>query len=188
MISNFTILQDRSYHIWSIYLWSRSTSECDYSDHPVSVIVVVFVVSVNFFGFSTSLKPLHEFASNFVGMFLGWTPTNFVKIGVLPLFLMELLVILCNFWPIIKKYCIKPLTRNHSYFVLGVPRGLVSSLFKVGHCDLYLRFKLTIFVKHIFDFSQTAAQILMKFGSNVHLSKVTQVYSDQGCKTYFCSL
>ena len=33
-----------------------------------------------------------------------------------------------------------------------------------------------IFVKHIFDFSQTAAQILMKFGSYMHISKVTQAY------------
>ena len=39
-------------------------SECDSSDHPVSVIVVV--VGVNIFGFSTSLKPLHGFASDFV--------------------------------------------------------------------------------------------------------------------------
>ena len=43
------------------------------------------------------LEPLHEFDSNFVWMFLGWTPTKFVKIRVLPLFSMELLVILCNF-------------------------------------------------------------------------------------------
>ena len=51
-------------------------------------------------------------------------PTAFVKIGVLPLFFMELWVILCNFWPILKKSSsIKPLTRNHSYLVLRVPRG-----------------------------------------------------------------
>ena len=42
----------------------------------------------------TYLEPLHRFASNFVWMFLGWTPTKFVKIRVLPLFLMELWVIL----------------------------------------------------------------------------------------------
>ena len=60
-------------------------SECDSSDEAVSVVVVV--VGVNFFSFSTSsLKPLHGFASNFVWMFLGWTPTKFVKIRVLPLF------------------------------------------------------------------------------------------------------
>ena len=52
------------------YFSSHSTSECDYKDHPVSV------VGMNFFGFSTSsLEPLHGFASNFVWMFLGWTPT-----------------------------------------------------------------------------------------------------------------
>ena len=105
---------------------------------------------------------------------------------VLPLFFMELWVILCYFWPILKKSSIKPLTRNHSYLVWRVPRGLVSSLFKLGRCDLYLRFLLTLFVKHIFDFfSQTPAQILMKFGSYMHLSKVTQVCSNQGCMTYF---
>ena len=68
--------------------------------------------------FISSLEPLHGFASNFVWMFLGWTPTKFVKIGVLPLFSMELWVILCNFWPILNKSSsIKPLIRNHSYFV-----------------------------------------------------------------------
>ena len=73
---------------------------------------------------TSSLEPLHEFASNLVWMFLGWTPTKFDKIGVLPLFLMELWVILCNFWPILKKSSsIKPLTRNHSYLVWRVPRG-----------------------------------------------------------------
>ena len=98
-------------------------SECDSSDQAVSVVVVV--VGVNFFSFSTSpLKPLHGFASNFVWMFLGWTPTTFDKIGVLPLFFMELWVILCNFWPILKKSSsIKPVTRNHSYLVWRVPRG-----------------------------------------------------------------
>ena len=96
-------------------------SECDSSDQAVSVVVVV---SVNFYSFSTSLKPLLSFASNFVWMFLGWTPTKFVKIGVLPLFFMELWVILCNFWPILKKSSsIKPLTRNHSYLFWKVPRG-----------------------------------------------------------------
>ena len=88
-------------------------SECDSSDQAVSVVVV----GVNFFSFSTSLKPLHGFASNFVWMFLGWTPTKVVKIGELPLFFMELWVILCNFWPILKESSIKPLTRNHSYLV-----------------------------------------------------------------------
>ena len=98
-------------------------SECDSSDQAVSVVVVlvVVVVCVNFFSFSTSsLKPLHGFASNFVWMFLGWTPTKFVKIESK----MELWVILCNFWPILKKSSsIKPLTRNHSYLVWRVPRG-----------------------------------------------------------------
>ena len=58
--------------------------------------------------FISSLETLHGFASNFVWMFLGWTPTKFVKIGVLPLFFMEFWVILCNFWP---------------YLVWRVPRG-----------------------------------------------------------------
>ena len=38
---------------------------------------------------TSSLELLQGFASNFVWMFLGWTPTKFVKIGVLPLFFME---------------------------------------------------------------------------------------------------
>ena len=70
---------------------------------------------------TSSIEQLHGFASNFVWMFLGWTPTKFVKIGVLPLFFMEFLVILF-FWPILKK-SIKSLTRNHSYVAWRVPRG-----------------------------------------------------------------
>ena len=73
---------------------------------------------------TSSLEMLQGFASNFVWMFLGWTPTKFVKIGGLHLFFMELWVILCNFWPILKKSSsIKPLTRNHSNLVWRVPRG-----------------------------------------------------------------
>ena len=30
---------------------------------------------------TSSLEPLQGFASNFVWMFLGWTPTKFVRIG-----------------------------------------------------------------------------------------------------------
>ena len=88
------------------------------SDHPMPRDV-----GVNIFGFLTSsLEPLHGFASKFVWMFLGWTPTMFVP-WVLPLFFMELWVILCNIWPILKKSSIKPLTRNHPYLVWRVPRG-----------------------------------------------------------------
>ena len=59
-------------------------SECDSSDQAVSVVVVG---GVNFFSFSTSLKRLRRFASNFVWMFLGWTPTKFLKNrGATPIF------------------------------------------------------------------------------------------------------
>ena len=51
---------------------------------------------------TSSHEPLHGFASNFVWMFLRWTPTKFVKIGVLPLFSWNNGIILCNFWPILK--------------------------------------------------------------------------------------
>ena len=54
---------------------------------------------------TSSLELLHGLASNFVWMFLAWTTTKFVKIGMLPLFFMELQVILCNFWPILRKTC-----------------------------------------------------------------------------------
>ena len=55
------------------------------SDHPVSI--VGGVVSVNFFSFSTSsLEPLNGIVSNFVWMFLEWTPTKFVKMGCYPYF------------------------------------------------------------------------------------------------------
>ena len=114
-------------------------SECDSSDQAVSIVVVV-VVGMNFFSFSTSLKPLHGFVSNFVWMFLEWTPSKFLRIGVLSLFFMELWVILCNFWPILRKSSIKPLTEIIHICFEESPRGLVSSLFKFGSSDLYLRF------------------------------------------------
>ena len=62
---------------------------------------------------TASLEMLHRFASNFVWMYpyQGATP-----------FFMELWVILCNFWPILKKSSIKPQTRNHSYLVWIFPR------------------------------------------------------------------
>ena len=71
---------------------------------------------------TSSIELLHGFASNFVWMFLGWTPTKFVKIGVLPLFhgIMGNLLV---FWLVLKKTSIKPLTRNRSYLVWRVPRG-----------------------------------------------------------------
>ena len=73
---------------------------------------------------------------------------------------------------------IKPQTRNHSCLVWRVPRGfsfmfvqirLLSPIFTILINDLH---------KQYFDFSQTAAQILMKCGSYMHLSKVTQVCSN----------
>ena len=63
---------------------------------------------------------------------------------------MELWVILCNFWPILEKIFYKTTDQIeiiHIKFGKST-EGLVSS-FKLGHCDLYLRFKLTIFVEHI---------------------------------------
>ena len=71
------------------------------------------------------LEPLHGFASNFVWMFLWWTPTKFLKIGVLPVFSMELWVILCNFWPILKKIFF-PKCPDQKSFIFGVesPQGV----------------------------------------------------------------
>ena len=72
---------------------------------------------------NSSIEPLHGFASIYVWMFLGWTPTKFVKSGCYPYFSWNNGIILCNFWPILKKTSIKPLTRNHSYLARRVPRG-----------------------------------------------------------------
>ena len=88
------------------------------------IFTIYYYMSLcNILFLTSSLEPLHEFASNYVWMFLGWSPTNIVKFGVLPQFFMELWVILCNFCPILKKSSIKPLTRNHSYLVWRVLRG-----------------------------------------------------------------
>ena len=71
---------------------------------------------------------MHGFASNFMWLFLWWTPTLFAKIGVLPILTIELpvWVILKNIWPILKKTSIRPLTLNHSYLICRVRGGFVS--------------------------------------------------------------
>ena len=74
--------------------------------------------------FTSYLEQLHGFASNFVLMFLRWTPTMFVKIGVLILFFIELLVILCNFWPILKKNFYKTTDQKSFIFGLESPQGV----------------------------------------------------------------
>ena len=59
----------------SLIIFSHTMSECDSGHHPVCI---VFVGGMDFFSFSTSsLKPLHGFSSNFVWIFLGWTPTKY---------------------------------------------------------------------------------------------------------------
>ena len=88
--------------------------ECDSSDQAVSVVVVVVVVGVTFFSLHFQLL-LSNHCTDFDEIWL--------KIVLLPLFFMELWVILCNFWPILKKSSIKLLIRNHSYLVWRVPLG-----------------------------------------------------------------
>ena len=114
------LTRNHSYLVWRVPRGLVSSLyKLGHCDLHLRFLLTIFVNT-----FSTSpLKPLHGFASNFVWMFLGWSPTKFVKSGVLPLFLMELWVILCIFWPILKKSSIKPLTRNHSNLVFRVPRG-----------------------------------------------------------------
>ena len=71
------------------------------------------------------LEPLNGFASNFVWMFFWWTPTKFLKIGVLPVFCMELWVILCNFWPILKKIFHKSTDQKSFIFSVESLQGVL---------------------------------------------------------------
>ena len=131
----------------------------DSSDHYVSVVVFVVVV-VNFSTFLTS---------NFVLMFLG-----FVKIGIRG----NVIQFLANSL----KSSTKPLNRNHWYLVWRVTSGqnVVSSLFKLGFCELKLRFKNErSSLNTFFDiFPQSTGQILRKFRSYMNLSNVSQVCSN----------
>ena len=70
-----------------------------------------------------SIEPLHRFDSDVVWMFLGLTPTKFVKTGVLLIFFMELWVILCIFWPILKKIFYKTTDQKSFIFGLKIPQG-----------------------------------------------------------------
>ena len=77
-------------------------SECDLSDHPVSLSSSLLLLSLFWNLYECSLGG---------------------KLVVLPLF-MELWVNLCTFLPVYKNLSpMKPLTRNHSYLVWRVREG-----------------------------------------------------------------
>ena len=69
---------------------------------------------------------MHKFASDLVLMFLGWTPTKFVKIELLTLFSMYLVQFFANS----KKSSLKSLTRNFHIWFGESPGDLVFSLLK----------------------------------------------------------
>ena len=68
---------------------------------------------------TSSLESLQGFASNFVWMFLGGTPTKFVQMGVLPLYYMELCVILWVFFGQFLKNFFYKITDQKS-FIFGL--------------------------------------------------------------------
>ena len=80
---------------------------------------------------------------------------------------------------------IKLLIQAENIYVGRMLLHLVLLLFKLGCYDLYLQFIITTFAKHISDFSQTSAQVLLKFCSYMYLSKVSQVSSNHIHMTYF---
>ena len=57
------------------------------------------------------------------GCSLGGPLLSLSKSGCYPYISWNNGIILCNFWPILKKSSIKPLTRNHSYLAWRVPSG-----------------------------------------------------------------
>ena len=62
---------------------------------------------------------LHGFASNVVWMLFGWTPTKIVKIGVLPLYVIELWVI----FAILNQFFYKSTDQKSFIFALESPQG-----------------------------------------------------------------
>ena len=81
----------------------------------------------------SSFKPKHRFTSNFMWMYPGRALTKIFKIGVLPLFSMELWVILCNFWSILKNSFFYETTDQKSfiYLVWKSPDDLISRFFVI---------------------------------------------------------
>ena len=70
------------------------------------------------------LEPLHRFDSDFVWMFIGWTPTKFVKIGVLPLFFHGIMGKFVQFWANSYKFFFYKTTDQKSFiFGLENPQG-----------------------------------------------------------------
>ena len=83
--------------------------------------------------FTSFLKPMYEFASNFERINLGWTSTKIDKQGVTPIS-MELWVILLYFWPIHKKSSTKPCNDYKSYalnLIWRVPGGFSFSFVQI---------------------------------------------------------
>ena len=55
---------------------------------------------------------------NFVWMFLGSTPTKFVKLGWYP-YLRGIMGNCMKFWSILRNISMKPLTRNYTYTMIN---------------------------------------------------------------------
>ena len=103
------------------------------------------------------------------GCFLCGLLPSLLKSGYYPL----CYGILDNFLSITKNsYSSRPLTRHHSY------------IFLIRVCDDHSA-TWHFYLLNTFSTSQTAVQILMKFGSYMYLSKVYQICSNQVCMTYF---
>ena len=103
--------------------------------------VLLHVTMHHLFDFLTTARIYFKFCVDV-------SSVKFQKIEVVPLFFYE---IMDNFGQFLKN-----ILQNHRPEIIHIwfgefPGDLVSSMFKLGHCDLYLRFLCTntIFMKHI---------------------------------------
>ena len=181
--------------IWNSQFWFNF----EVFSQWVTLVSAIVAVVVNFFTFSTSsLEPLYRFASILRGYSLGAPLPYLLKLGISPISHF-IIADFMQFFQFLKKILLNNRPEIIHIWVGESPGDVISTLLKLGHCDLYLRCKGTIFIKHIFDFSQSSSQILMKYGSYMHQSNVSRVclcdlfrlkYANELCRhlTYFLPL
>ena len=160
-------------------------SECDSSNHPVSVIavIVIIVFTICLYIFRLLSNHCTDVPQILYGCSLGWTPTKSGKIRILALFFMELWVFVPNS---LKNLFYKNLLPEIIHIWFGeFQENLVSSLLKLGRCDLYFN-NLKIFVKHIFNFISNYCKDLGEHLDHIcNQLRFLKFFQINFCMTYF---
>ena len=118
-------------------------------------------------------------------MFLGWTPTKFVKIGVISLF--HGILGTGNFVQLLvnsKKFFFVKTTDQKSFMIFGL-ESPQRTLFLVYSVTYIYSFNKRSLFNPFLTISETDAHICCKFGVDVSLVDPYQICLNSGCYPYF---